>query len=291
VVVTEDIAEGEEVLIDCNNRMNNAYLKGRKTITTYYVEDVKEIAKFTKKNKFELGGENKVGGHLSKGKSLKQIAEMHNVALAQINDELTKGLEVEKEHFADFNERTRVAKDHLVENPNYYTLLSKAGLKNGGQLKEDNLVKDAKNGNTPARDLNNYNDVLDLEADGMVGGDSGIFADGGSVNSKIEEADLSDLLGMVESGNYATGGVIYDTTKPKVEKIEIKSTYDSRVGSGSSVVGRYATKVSELEEIISEYVSTSTKRNYDYIAFSVNDRGLFYIDLNKSHIFYRLFRS
>jgi len=279
--ITVRTESGEEVLIDGNHRMNNAYLKGRKTMKTYYVEDVKEIAKFTKKNKFELGGENKVGGHLSKGKSLKQIAEMHNVSLAQINDELAKGLEVEKEHFADFKERTRVAKDHLVENPNYYTLLSKAGLKNGGQLKEDNLVKDAKNGNTPARDLNNYNDVLDLEADGMVGGDSGIFADGGSVNSKIEEADLSDLLGMVESDNYATGGVIYDTTKPKVEKLEITSTYDSSKGIGSGIVGRYATKVSELEEIISEYISTSTQRNYDYISFSVNGKGLFYIDLNK----------
>jgi len=71
-------------------------------------------------------------GHLSKGKSLKQIAEMHNVSLAHINKELDKGLEVEKEHFSDFKERTRVAKDHLVENPNYYTLLKKAGLENGG---------------------------------------------------------------------------------------------------------------------------------------------------------------
>jgi hypothetical protein len=130
-VLTES---GEEVLIDGNHRMNNAYSNGRKTMKTYYIEDPKQISKFSKKNKFELGGENKMGGHLSKGKSLKQIAEMHNVSLAHINEELAKGLEVEKEHFADFKERTRVAKDHLVENPKYYTILEKAGLKNGGSF-------------------------------------------------------------------------------------------------------------------------------------------------------------
>jgi hypothetical protein len=147
-------------------------------------------------------------GHLSKGKSLKQIAQMHNVSLAHINEQLAKGLEVEKEHFADFKERTRVAKDHLVENPNYYTILEKAGLKDGGHLNlhdkhRENLVKDAKDGNTPARDLNNYNDLMDVQADGEVGGDSGIFADGGNINN----ADLSELLEMAKSGNYADGGL------------------------------------------------------------------------------------
>lgn len=132
--ITVRTESGEEILIDGNHRMNNAYSKGRKTMKTYYVEDLKQIAKFTKKNNFDLGGENKVGGHLSSGKSLKQIAEMHNVSMAHINEELAKGLEVEKEHFTDFKERTRVAKDHLVENPNYYTILEKAGLKYGGSF-------------------------------------------------------------------------------------------------------------------------------------------------------------
>jgi hypothetical protein len=138
--ITVRTESGEEVLIDGNHRMNNAYLKGRKTMKTYYIEDPKQIAKFTKKNKFELGGENKMGGHLSSGKSLKQIAEMHNVSLAHINEQLAKGLEVEKEHFTDFKERTRVAKDHLVENPDYYTILEKAGLKYGGRFDNGGAV-------------------------------------------------------------------------------------------------------------------------------------------------------
>ena len=49
--------------------------------------------------------------------------------------------------------------------------------KKGGQT--ESLVRDAKKGNTPARDLNNYNDVLDIDADGIVGAETGLYAGGG----------------------------------------------------------------------------------------------------------------
>jgi len=311
--ITVRTESGEEVLIDGNHRMNNAYLKGKKTMKTYYIEDPKQIAKFTKNSKFELGGENKDfkyskpfgeitiftnveqeyvgdnyspfenkgsfkatirkgdlenialeskdlanfnfewgvdnwttiskklkqkninelelysvgkqiktfqlrplvneeqqkgnyefknGGHLAKGKSLKQIAEMHNVSLAHVNEELARGLEVEKEHFVDFKERTRVAKDHLVENPNYYSILAKAGLEKGGKIEKEDLVKDAKSGNTSARDLNNYNDLLDVQADREVGGDSGIFADGGLINKNNLKNLEKDFLNYTDNSNY-----------------------------------------------------------------------------------------
>jgi hypothetical protein len=283
------LENGEEVLIDGNHRMNNAYLKGKKTIKTYYIEDPKQIAKFTKKNKFELGGENKVGGHLSKNKSLKQIAEMHNVSLAHINEEIAKGLEVEKEHFADFKERTRVAKDHLVENPNYYTILAKVGLKDGGHLRHhrhsDNLVKDAKSGNTPARDLNNYNDLLDVQADGAVGGDSGIYANGGV--TPYDANQEGDSVDVVED-EFAKGGVVYDTTKPTVDKITIRETkYDggSNLYSGlrENIVGKEATNISYFINLIKDYVGQNPIEETDWISFYVNDgkRGNYYIDLNK----------
>lgn len=331
-------------------------------------------------------------GHLSKNKSLKQIAEMHKVSLTHINEQLAKGLEVEKEHFADFKERTRVAKDHLVENPNYYTILAKAGLKRGGKIEKEDLVEDAKSGNTPARDLNNYNDLLDVQADGAVGGDSGIFADGGVFKSnsqdkivkgvevtnynlgglkeiaynpnelldifkkfhkKIDFIDThffvtpfnnsgnkfkeigveigggdfqqiipenisehkllkylkgkyggldwsnftdqssnyanggvapydanleGDSVDIVEKG-FAKGGVVYDTTKPKIEKITIKDTKFNR----TSVIGRNASTISEFQQIVSDYIGNTPKEDVDWINFYVNDstRGSYYIDLNK----------
>ena len=62
-------------------------------------------------------------------------------------------------------------------------LKSKNKFDNGGQL---NLMNESKKGDHPARDLNNYNDLMDVEADGMVGAESGLFAYGGRVsNSKL----------------------------------------------------------------------------------------------------------
>jgi hypothetical protein len=194
----------------------------------------------------------KDGGHLSSGKSLKQIAEMHNVSLAHINEQLAKGLEVEKEHCADFKERTRVAKDHLVENPNYYTILDKAGLKMGGHIQRQELVEKSKKGDTPARDLNNYNDIMDLQADGTVGGDSGLA--------------------------FAKGGVVYDTTKPKIEKVTIKDTKYKTV----SIIGRNAKNVSELSFILRDYLFNSSEED-NWVRFYVNDntRGSYQINLNR----------
>jgi hypothetical protein len=57
----------------------------------------------------------------------------------------------------------------------------------GGLMEKENLVRDAKSGNTPARDLNNYNDVLDLEADGVVGAETGLYARGGMVLTSVKD--------------------------------------------------------------------------------------------------------
>ena len=56
---------------------------------------------------------------------------------------------------------------------------------------KQNFVRDSKSGNTPARDLNNYNDVLDLQADNMVGADNGLFADGGLIAPNGNKSNLT----------------------------------------------------------------------------------------------------
>jgi hypothetical protein len=49
--------------------------------------------------------------------------------------ELEMGIETEmKEHGMSKAEATKTAKDHLRENPNYYTKMKKAGLEDGGEL-------------------------------------------------------------------------------------------------------------------------------------------------------------
>lgn len=416
---------GEEVLIDGNHRMNNAYLKGKKTMKTYYIEDPKQISKFSKKNKFELGGENKEfnelvelkfsegygkikhfelnssggkwtyinnpkvtrsqrdkmpiytvelandlkdkateikknyeisqpkeisilqfaknfakdnngkiyhksksgsvyvrvkdkeirisdhnildrdsmnpknrydleiiqtyfdektpsnldywidefknGGHLSKGKSLKQIAEMHNVSLAHINEELSKGLEVEKEHFADFKERTRVAKDHLVENPNYYTILEKSGLKRGGHIQKQELVEDAKKGDTPARDLDDYNDVLDIQADGMVGGNNGLAFDDGGI-TPIDANSEGDSLSIFEDG-FANGGGI---ELPKVSYVRVSNSGSSL----SNLIGNKYNSYIEFAESVEYAYKNLGRKVRSYVQLQAFDEnGIALIDV------------
>lgn len=138
------------------------------------------------------------GGHLAKGKTLSQIAKMHNVPLKQLQSQVNMGMKAESEHTSSKREQMKIVKDHLYENPKYYSLLKKAGLKKGGSL-----VRDAKSGNTPSRDLNNYNDVLDVDADGVVGAETGLYADGGDIDFDTDGtggADASSGVGAFEDG-------------------------------------------------------------------------------------------
>jgi GNAT superfamily N-acetyltransferase len=90
----------------------------------------------------------------------------------------------------------------------------------GGQMQKEDLVRDSKSGNTPARDLNNYNDVLDVDADGVVGAETGLYANGGDVDFDVDGtggADASSGVGAFEDGGevdeYAEGG---EVTNPMV---------------------------------------------------------------------------
>jgi len=135
-------------------------------------------------------------------------------------------MEAESEHTSSKREQMKIVKDHLFENPKYYTLLKKAGLEDGGGIHSGTLVKDSKSGNTPARDLNNYNDVMDLQADNMVGAETGLFEVGGKVDKAryriIDSNGRVKYTGGTEMGswftldkakklvNYSNGEMIYE---------------------------------------------------------------------------------
>jgi hypothetical protein len=57
------------------------------------------------------------------GKSLKDIAAKHNVRLKDIFAEFQLGIQIELENIDDIETAREVAKDHLIEHPNYYTVL------------------------------------------------------------------------------------------------------------------------------------------------------------------------
>jgi hypothetical protein len=126
------------------------------------------------------------GGHLAEGMTLTQIAKKHKVSVKELQKQVDMGMKAESEHTSSKREQMKIVKDHLYENPKYYSLLKRAGLKHGGRVHRGSLVRDAKSGNTPARDLNNYNDVLDMDADGIVGAETGLYVNGGGVKETVE---------------------------------------------------------------------------------------------------------
>jgi hypothetical protein len=263
------------------------------------------------------------GGHLAEGYSLREIASIHQVPLSTLKNQVRIGMKAESEHTSSKREQMQIVKDHLFENPKYYTLLKKAGLEdgglvitkefrdfdpevfnelededlsgylvkdgnkeigivrveedildngvgyilglevfekklgygkkivdkifelhptqnafggkatkgsksfwsklgakfdddddtydfileknnlkynNGGRVYRGSLVRDSKSGNTPARDLNNYNDMLDVEADGQVGGDTGLFLDGGMMTNDVQMVSTKYLNSIRSQG-------------------------------------------------------------------------------------------
>ena len=146
------------------------------------------------------------GGHLAEGYSIREIAEIHQVPLSDLKKQVRLGMEAESEHTSSKREQMQIVKDHLFENPEYYTLLKKSGLEDGGGIHSGSLVKDSKSGNTPARDLNNYNDVMDLQADNMVGAETGLFEVGGKVYKAryriIDSNGRVKYTGGTETGSW-----------------------------------------------------------------------------------------
>jgi hypothetical protein len=69
--------------------------------------------------------EDKIPGGLAKGMTLSDIAKHHNVSVANIKQEFIKGYAVEREHTTDIEVAKEIALDHLYEDPNYYSKLSK----------------------------------------------------------------------------------------------------------------------------------------------------------------------
>ena len=101
--------------------------------------------------------------------------------------------------------------------------------KKGGAVHRGSLVRDSKNGNSPSRDLNNYNDVLDLDADGMVGAETGLYVNGGEleenlpkIGSKVEARwdNSNRWVTGIFKGETKNGFEVYDFTIERPDHIE-----------------------------------------------------------------------
>jgi len=94
--------------------------------------------------------EEKKGG-LSKGMTLKDIAKKHNTEYNEnyykkLQQEFKKGTRVEKEHTDDPKLAQRIAMDHLVEDPEYYTKLKKIEEGDGKKVEAKEATTSASSG-------------------------------------------------------------------------------------------------------------------------------------------------
>lgn len=65
-----------------------------------------------------------VKGGLADNKTLKDIAKKHKVKVEHLEGQMKMGMKVEMEHTNDKSKAEEIAKDHLVEDPDYYTKLA-----------------------------------------------------------------------------------------------------------------------------------------------------------------------
>jgi len=66
-----------------------------------------------------------IPGGLAKGMTLNDIAKHHNISPQTLKNEFIKGYAIEREHTTDVDIAKEIALDHLYEDPNYYSKLSK----------------------------------------------------------------------------------------------------------------------------------------------------------------------
>ena len=81
-------------------------------------------------------------GHISDHMSLLNIAKKHGVKDSELRSELKKGIKVEQEHTSNIKTATRIALDHLFEDPKYYTKLAKIKLEENESSLNQDLVKE-----------------------------------------------------------------------------------------------------------------------------------------------------
>ena len=60
--------------------------------------------------------------------SLGKIAKKHDVEISKLKEQLKMGKKVEREHGGNIKKATKIAMDHLAEDPKYYSKLKKAKL-------------------------------------------------------------------------------------------------------------------------------------------------------------------
>jgi hypothetical protein len=166
IISKEDI---KEIVSDFDNLLDEMGLGGGAgvglSLPGGYINgapDSDDVKKNSKKlnNKgmsgYEEIDEDNIPGGLAKGMTLNDIAKHHNISPQTLKNEFIKGYAIEREHTTDINIAKEIALDHLYEDPNYYSKLSKIEIPYNEATASD-IIKDL---DTVKNDLIKKVDVL-----------------------------------------------------------------------------------------------------------------------------------
>lgn len=103
-----------------DNRFTYSSDEGLKVLSEQDILD-----EISNKRNIQKSEQNDLKGGKADNKSIKDIAESHNVEVAKIKEQLQMGIKVEMEHTDDPKQAIEIAMDHLTESPEYYTKLAK----------------------------------------------------------------------------------------------------------------------------------------------------------------------
>jgi hypothetical protein len=117
-IITAHRPKDREFHVDGNDPLSQAGKKGVwiKTRGSIEPHHIVSVEKYMPKKL----GEDKIGKQTP---SVEEIAKKHNISVDQVNAQIKKGIEVEKEHTNDEGMAHEIARDHLAEFPDYYDRL------------------------------------------------------------------------------------------------------------------------------------------------------------------------
>jgi hypothetical protein len=233
----------------------SSYNYGGKTMTDY--EIMQEISKCGCEHEYKKGGvityKDKYNRKFkyAKGTShdLEEISKDTGISIKGLQQIYNKGIGAYKTNPESVRPNVKSKEQWAMARVYSAVMGGKASTVDSNELKMNNggqldLVDESKKGDHPSRDLNNYNDVLDMQADGMVGAETGLYADGGNLDF------LDEAVRKFDDGG---------STKELVEYIEIWS-------AGSSLSNLYGRKYENYKDLKKDLEEINPRYSYIYLA-------------------------
>ncbi len=190
-------------------------------------------------------------GGLSAGMSLSDVAQLHSVSSEYLRPEFELGAKHELEHTSDPKEAERIALDHLVENPKYYTMLAAMEADAEKNRKKIALPTELSGGNKSNFDK--------------------LYADGGSIDSVYgnppydTQKDMANFdWDSVFAPRTAEEEAAYDERLKKEEGENIRNQKAIKAG-GKNWNEQFLIRVAKVKKVIADFSNAANgkKLNYD----------------------------